>query len=51
MLEGSSFEKVEEMQEKAKDILMSIPTSIFRAVFEEWKNQLLRCIEADGEYL
>jgi hypothetical protein len=38
MLEGSSFETAEELQEKVADILMSIPTSTFRAVFEEWKS-------------
>jgi hypothetical protein len=51
MLEGSSFETAEEVQEKVTDILMSIPTSTFRALFEKWKSQLLRCIEAGGEYL
>jgi hypothetical protein len=51
MLEGSSFETTEELQEKVKDILISIPTSAFRAVFEEGKGRLLRCIEEGGEYL
>jgi hypothetical protein len=41
-LEKSSFETAEELQEKVTDILMSIPTSTFRAVFEEWKSRLLR---------
>jgi hypothetical protein len=51
MLEGSSFEAAEELQEKMADILMSIPTSTFRAVFEECKSRLLRYIEAGGDYL
>jgi hypothetical protein len=37
MLEGSSFETAEELQAKITDILMSIPTSTFRAAFEERK--------------
>jgi hypothetical protein len=32
------------------DILKSISTSTFRAVFEECKSWLLWCIEAGGEY-
>jgi transposase len=51
MLEGHSFETAEELQEKVTEILMSIPTSTFGAVFEEWKGRLLRCIDAGGEYL
>jgi hypothetical protein len=51
ILEGSSFEMAKELQEKTTDILMSIPTSTFRAVFDEWKSQLLRRIEAGGIYL
>jgi hypothetical protein len=35
--EGSSFETAEKLQEKAADILMLIPVSTFRAVFDEWK--------------
>jgi nicotinamide riboside kinase len=50
MLEGSLLETAEEVQEKVMDILMSIPTSSFRAVFEEWKSRLLRCIEAVEGY-
>jgi hypothetical protein len=38
MLEWSSFETSEELQENVTDILMSIPTSTFRAIFEEWKS-------------
>jgi hypothetical protein len=45
MLEGSLFEATEELQEKMTDILASIPTSTFRAVFNEWKSRFLRCIE------
>jgi hypothetical protein len=41
MLEGSSFETAEELREKVTDILMSIPTSTFRAVFKERKSRLL----------
>jgi hypothetical protein len=51
MLEGSSFETAQELQGKATGILMSIPTSTFRAVFEEWKSRVLQCIEAGGQYL
>jgi hypothetical protein len=51
MLEWSSFETAEELQERVTDILMSIPISTFRAVFEEWKSRLLRSIETNGEYL
>jgi hypothetical protein len=51
VLEGSSLETAEGLQEKVTDIVILISTSIFRAVFEEWKNRLLRCIEAGGEYL
>jgi hypothetical protein len=51
MLEGHYFQTAEELQEKVTDILVSIPTSTFRAVFEEWKNHLLQCIEAGGYYL
>jgi hypothetical protein len=50
MLEVSSFERAEELQEKVTNNLMSNPTSTFKAVFEEQKSQLLRCIEANGEY-
>jgi hypothetical protein len=50
MLEGSSFEAAEELQEKMTGVLMSIPVSTFRAIFEEWKSRWLRCIEAGGEY-
>jgi hypothetical protein len=45
MLEGSLFEPAEELQEKVTDILASIPTPTFRAVFNEWKTRFLRCIE------
>jgi hypothetical protein len=49
--EGGSFGTAEELQGKVTDISMSIATSTFRAVFEEWKSRLLRYIEAAGEYL
>jgi hypothetical protein len=51
MLERSSFETVENLQEKVTYILMVITTATFRASFEEWKSRLLRCIEVSGEYL
>jgi hypothetical protein len=51
MLEGSSFETAENVQEKVTYILMLIPTATFRPSFEEWKSRLLRCIEVSGEYL
>jgi hypothetical protein len=51
MLEGNSFQTAEELQEKVTDILVSIPTSTFRAVFEERKSRLLQCTEAGGDYL
>jgi hypothetical protein len=51
MLEGHSFQTAEELQEKVKNIIVSIPTSTFRAVFEKWKNRLLQCIEAGGDHL
>jgi hypothetical protein len=41
----------EELQEKLMDFLMPVPTLTFRAVFEEWKSQLVRCIESGGEQL
>jgi hypothetical protein len=41
MLDGSSFETAEELQEKVTDILLSIATLTFRTVFEEWKSRLL----------
>jgi hypothetical protein len=34
----SSFETADELQEKVMNILTSMPTSTFRAVFEEWKS-------------
>jgi hypothetical protein len=37
VLEGNSFETSEDLQEKATNILMSIPTLTFRSVFEDWK--------------
>jgi hypothetical protein len=51
MLKGSSFQTARELQEKVTDVLMSVPTSTFTAVFEEWKSRLLQCNEAGGEYL
>jgi hypothetical protein len=51
MLQGNSFQIAGELHENVTDILISILTSTFRAVFEEWKGRLLRCIEAGGEYL
>jgi hypothetical protein len=41
MLEGISFELAEALQGKVTDILMFVPTSTFRTVFEEWKSELL----------
>jgi hypothetical protein len=41
MLEWSSFQTGEELQEKVTDDLMSIQASTFRTVFEEWKSRLL----------
>jgi hypothetical protein len=38
VLKGSSFETAEELQERVTDILKSISTSTFRAVFEECKS-------------
>jgi hypothetical protein len=35
MLEGSSFEMAEELQEKVTEMLMPVLTSTFRAVSEE----------------
>jgi hypothetical protein len=51
MLEESSFEAAGELHAKMTDILISIPTSTFRAIFEEWKSRLVRCIKAAGDYL
>jgi hypothetical protein len=41
MLEESSFETSEEQQEKVTGILISIPTSTIKTVFEEWKKNLI----------
>jgi hypothetical protein len=41
MLKGTSIETAEELQGKMTDILISTATQTFRAVFEEWKSQLL----------
>jgi hypothetical protein len=51
MLEGSSFERREDLHEKVTKILMPIPSPTFRAVVKEWKSRLLHTIEAGGEYL
>jgi hypothetical protein len=51
ILEGSSFQTAEELQETMTDILMLIQTVTFRTVFEEWKSTLLRYIKTSGEYL
>jgi hypothetical protein len=41
MLEGSSFEMTEELQEKLTNVLMVIPASSLRTSIEKWENPLL----------
>jgi hypothetical protein len=43
MLEGNPFETAKELQENATGMLMSIPTSIFRALL---RNRKVDCCDA-----
>ena len=44
------FESIEEIQEKAKMTLKSIPSDEYKKCFEDWKIRWYKCLLSEGDY-
>ena len=49
-MRGTHFGIVEELKGEASRLLKAIPGSDWKKCFESWKNQMRRCIAAEGDY-
>jgi histone-lysine N-methyltransferase SETMAR len=49
-LRGRSFSSEEELDLAVLEYFESIPKDRWRAAFDMWRNRMVRCIEAKGEY-
>ena len=50
-LEGMIFQIEEEVLEKVKSAILSIPKDAFKTVYDEWILKLKACIESNEDYL
>ena len=50
-ISGNDFDSSKELFGKIKEILLSIPLTVLRSVYEEWVSRLKKCIEEEGEYI
>jgi hypothetical protein len=50
-LAGHSFRSPEALFGEMEEIIFDIPNCLFTRRLEEWKQRLLRCLEAKGEYI
>ena len=50
-LEGMMFQIEEEVLEKVKSVILSIPKEVFRKGYDEWIPKLKACIESNEDYL
>ena len=49
-LKGSSFESREEIMQNAMAEMTTIPKEAFQKCFRQWKDQWVKCVEAQGVY-
>ena len=50
-MKGKHFATIEEIKEKSKQELLTIPKSAFQKCFEYWKNRWHKCIIIEGVLL
>ena len=50
VLKGKCFADVEEVEQKMVEAIEGIRIDKFENCFEQWKNNLDRCITSNGEY-
>jgi hypothetical protein len=49
-MKGQRFQTIEEIKEKTREQLNSIPEEEFSRCMEQWKHRWEKCIHSRGEY-